>query len=84
MRENEFVEQLKLRFPVRDPVSTGIGDDGAVLTNVDGSASVIVTDMLLDGVHFALANCTPESVGRKAVVSQGAVEGESIDASSGS
>lgn len=67
MRENEFVEQLKLRFPVRDPVSTGIGDDGAVLTNADGSASVIVTDMLLDGVHFDLANCTPESVGRKAV-----------------
>jgi len=65
--ETEFVEQLKHQFPVRPPVATGIGDDGAVLMNSDGSQTVIVTDMLLDGVHFDVANTTPELVGRKAV-----------------
>ena len=65
--EAEFVEQLKHQFPVRAPVATGIGDDGAVVMNSDGSQTVIVTDMLLDSVHFDVANTNPELVGRKAV-----------------
>ena len=65
--EREFVDQLKRRFPVKAPVVTGIGDDGAVLKNSDGSESVVVTDMLLDGVHFDIAETPPELVGRKAI-----------------
>ncbi|MCH2202688.1 MAG: thiamine-phosphate kinase [Fuerstiella sp.] len=67
MRETEFVEQLRRQFPVHAPVATGIGDDGAVLTNPDGSQTVVVSDMLLDGVHFDVAGTQPELIGRKAI-----------------
>ena len=67
MAERDFVEQLTKQFPVRPPVETGIGDDGAVLTNSDGSKLVVVTDMLLDGVHFDVANTPAGLLGRKAV-----------------
>ena len=67
MRETEFVEQLRRQFPVHAPVATGIGDDGAVLTNPDGSQTVVVSDMLLDGVHFDVAGTRPELIGRKAI-----------------
>ncbi|MEQ9409081.1 MAG: thiamine-phosphate kinase [Fuerstiella sp.] len=64
--EREFIRQLHRRFAVRPPVRVGIGDDGAVLTG-DGRDQVVVTDMLLDGVHFDLQDTAPELVGRKAV-----------------
>lgn len=65
--ENEFVRQLKQRFPIRDPVDVGIGDDGAVLHHPPGDNLVVVTDMLLDGVHFNLKNTDVRLAGRKAV-----------------
>ena len=65
--ELQFVEQLRRQFAVRAPVATGIGDDGAVLKNLDGSETVVVTDMLLDGVHFDLRNTSAELAGRKAI-----------------
>ncbi len=65
--EIDFVEQLKRQFAVMAPVATGIGDDGAVLTNSDDSQTVAVTDMLLDGVHFDLSHTPADSIGRKAV-----------------
>jgi len=67
VNEIQFVEQIRQQFPVRSPVATGIGDDGAVLKNADGSENVVVTDMLLDGVHFDLSDVSAELVGRKAV-----------------
>lgn len=45
----------------------GIGDDGAVLDVTTESRQVIVTDLLLDGVHFDLQHTTPFLVGRKAM-----------------
>ena len=67
VNELQFIEQLRQQFAVRPPVATGIGDDGAVLKNSDGSENVIVTDMLLDGVHFDLSDTSAELAGRKAV-----------------
>lgn len=65
--ELDFIQQLRQQFAVRAPVTTGIGDDGAVLSNADGSQTVVVTDMLLDGVHFDLSGTEPALVGRKAI-----------------
>ena len=75
--ENEFVRRLARRFPLRPPVEVGIGDDGAVLrcgremgldkTPFAADRIVVVTDMLLDGVHFELDKISPRLAGRKAV-----------------
>jgi thiamine-monophosphate kinase len=64
--ENDFVRQLKRRFPVLPPVEIGIGDDGAVLAP-SSSRTIVVTDMLLDGVHFDLRNTSARLAGRKAI-----------------
>jgi thiamine-monophosphate kinase len=67
MIENEFVRRLTRRFPNLPPVEVGIGDDGAVLSNVSGTPVVVVTDLLLDGVHFDLRVTSPQLVGRKSI-----------------
>ncbi len=64
--ENEFIRRLTTRFPVRPPVEVGIGDDGAVLLAEDRRV-VVVTDLLLDGVHFDLTETSPYLAGRKAI-----------------
>lgn len=64
--ENELIERLKNRFPIYPPVRVGIGDDGAVVDTAERQ-QVVVTDMLLEGVHFDLQSCSPMMVGRKAV-----------------
>lgn len=75
--ENDFIRRLARRFPLRPPVEVGIGDDGAVLkcgrgmrleqTSMASDRVVVVTDMLLDGVHFELDKISPRLAGRKAV-----------------
>lgn len=40
------------RLPQRDDVSVGIGDDGAVTCVPDNSDLVVVTDTMVQGVHF--------------------------------
>ncbi len=65
--ENEFIRTLAKRFPVRLPVEVGIGDDGAVLNDPRAPRTIIVTDMLLDGIHFDLNRTSPRLAGRKAV-----------------
>lgn len=65
--ELDFIQQLRQQCAVRAPVTTGIGDDGAVLSNPDGSRTVVVTDMLLDGIHFDLRQSGAALAGRKAV-----------------
>lgn len=75
--ENDFIRRLARRFPLRPPVEVGIGDDGAVLRcgrvigpeqgPFETDRMVVVTDMLLDGVHFELDRISPRLAGRKAV-----------------
>ncbi|MDA1230496.1 MAG: thiamine-phosphate kinase [Planctomycetota bacterium] len=65
--ERQFIRDLQLQFPSRPPVLIGIGDDGAVLDVSADSRQVVVTDLLLDGVHFDLKVTSPILVGRKAV-----------------
>ena len=64
--ELEFLRQLQRDLPVMSPVTTGIGDDGAVLESAAG-AEVVVTDLLLDGTHFVLKETSAELIGRKAM-----------------
>lgn len=65
--ENEFVRRLASRFPVMHPVEIGIGDDGAVVHDPSAERFVVVTDLLLDGVHFDLSQTSPRMAGRKAI-----------------
>ena len=65
--ERQFIRDLQAQFPPLPPVTLGIGDDGAVLDVSADSQQVIVTDLLLDGVHFDLRETSPFLAGRKAV-----------------
>jgi thiamine-monophosphate kinase len=65
--ENDFIRQLASRFPVRPPVEVGIGDDGAVIHDPSAERIVVVTDLLLDGVHFDLRQTSAQLAGRKAI-----------------
>ena len=65
--ERQFIRDLQSQFPTLPPVRIGIGDDGAVLDVAADSQQVIVTDLLLDGVHFDLNVTSPFLAGRKAV-----------------
>ena len=65
--ERQFIRDLQAQFPILPPVKIGIGDDGAVLDVAADSQQVIVTDLLLDGVHFDLNATSPFLAGRKAV-----------------
>lgn len=65
--EQQFIRDLQAQFPILPPVTLGIGDDGAVLDVSADSQQVIVTDLLLDGVHFDLSATSPFLAGRKAV-----------------
>lgn len=40
------------RLPQRDDVLAGVGDDGAVMQVPEGSDLVVVTDTMVQGVHF--------------------------------
>lgn len=66
VNEREFIRELTRQFPIQPPVEVGIGDDGAVLTASTPSV-IVVTDMLLDGVHFDLRSDSVQLAGRKAV-----------------
>ncbi len=64
----EFELITKLRQQLSEfSLRVGAGDDAAVIARDDGSSWLFATDMLLDGVHFDLANTAPELIGRKAL-----------------
>jgi thiamine-monophosphate kinase len=65
--ERSFIRNLNQQFRAHWPVTTGIGDDGAVIDCSVASQQIVVTDMLLDGVHFDLQHVSARLAGRKAV-----------------
>lgn len=64
MGEFDYIRWLRGQVG-QGTVRIGIGDDCAVVDT--SSATLITTDMLLDGSHFILADVGPERVGRKAL-----------------
>jgi thiamine-monophosphate kinase len=64
--EFDLIDWLRTQVAGRKEVPLGIGDDGALL-ELDPHTAVIVTDMLLDGVHFDLKTVPPFLAGRKAL-----------------
>ena len=66
MRELEIIRFIRERVGDAAGVPTGIGDDAAVLSFADGDRTVVTTDLLLEGTHFASED-DPALVGRKAI-----------------
>lgn len=64
--ERSFIRQLQ-KFPTRPPVDVGIGDDGAVIDCSSGSKQIVVTDMLIDQVHFDTSSDDGYDIGYKCV-----------------
>ncbi len=70
---NEFgefglIEHLTRDFPLRQPSTLrGVGDDAAVVLN-GPLATVVSTDMLVEGIHFDLAYTPLKHLGYKSVV----------------
>lgn len=64
LREFDFIRWIREQAPADDLVEVGIGDDAAVVANRE-TASLVTTDMLVDGVHFDLAEHAIEDVGWK-------------------
>ncbi len=68
MGEIALIKYLRRLFKAsRKSVIVGIGDDCAVVRIGTSRTCLITTDMLIDGTHFVLKNCTPKQIGRKAI-----------------
>jgi thiamine-monophosphate kinase len=68
LTEDALVQALRdaLGAPARKLV-LGIGDDAAAWKPGKHHLSLITTDMLVDGIHFRLAETPPQSLGHKAL-----------------
>ncbi|WP_020469237.1 thiamine-phosphate kinase [Zavarzinella formosa] len=64
--EFAFIEWVKKDQPDNDSMLVGIGDDCAVLAP-SSRATLVTTDMLMEGSCFRLAEAGPYRVGRKAM-----------------
>jgi thiamine-monophosphate kinase len=67
MREMEYIRYLRGFQNKVGGVLVGIGDDAAVIRLPREDLYVLTTDMLLDGTHFRLEECSIKDVGRKAI-----------------
>ena len=64
MDEFQLIDRFFCRPTLSDGVKVGIGDDGAVLTTRGDQDLVVVTDSLVEGVHF-FSDVTPADLGHK-------------------
>jgi thiamine-monophosphate kinase len=66
--EFALIEQISKSVEIKNPETlTGIGDDGAVINNGE-LATVVSTDMLVEGVHFDLTFHPLKHLGYKSVI----------------
>ena len=86
MGESGLLE-LASGFGIRNPhhVICGVGDDCAVIRQPDGSALLLTSDVMTEGVHFLPDRTDPESIGAKLlsvnlsdIASMGGIPGEAI------
>jgi len=65
---NEFdiIQKYFTRFPLREDVSLGIGDDAAIVIPPADQQLVVTVDTLISGVHFP-ESASAESVGHKSL-----------------
>ena len=66
MDEFQLIDRFFCRQTLSDGVKVGIGDDGAVLTTRGDQDLVVVTDTLVEGVHFS-SDVEPSDLGHKAL-----------------
>lgn len=66
VRESDLLRWIRGEAPADDSVLVGIGDDAALVRNRD-AATLVTTDMLIEGVHFTLASASPREIGWKAM-----------------
>ncbi|MEP3479241.1 MAG: thiamine-phosphate kinase [Fuerstiella sp.] len=64
--ERLFIRQIQ-QLTVRPPVTVGIGDDGAVIDCRQDSMQIVVTDMLIDQVHFDASTVSGYDIGYKSI-----------------
>jgi thiamine-monophosphate kinase len=62
-----LIDRIARRVAPSPAVVLGIGDDAAALRPTPGTLTLITSDMLLEGVHFDLSFCDPQSLGRKSL-----------------
>lgn len=65
--ESEFINWLRQRLPPSSSLRLGPGDDAAVLSLRANAGCVVTSDMLMDRVHFNLADCGPRRAGWKSL-----------------
>lgn len=63
--EDELIQIVTARSPLRPGVTVGVGDDGAVLDDEPGT--VVVHDMLIEDVHFRRSTFPMVDIGAKAL-----------------
>jgi thiamine-monophosphate kinase len=62
-----LIDRIADKVAPSSSVPLGIGDDAAALLPTPGHLTLITCDMLLEGVHFDLSFCDPQSLGRKSI-----------------
>jgi thiamine-monophosphate kinase len=65
--EHSLIARITERLAMPPWVVVGPGDDAAVLQPERGTADVLTTDALVDGVHFDLRFVAPPDVGHRAL-----------------
>jgi len=65
--EFALIDWIRARSKAGGAVPVGIGDDAALVHTRSRAGCLVTTDLLMDGVHFDLAQTEPRLVGRKAL-----------------
>lgn len=62
-----LIERIAAKAGREDGLRIGIGDDAAATEPTPGCLTLTTSDMLVEGVHFDLSFCAPQTLGRKSL-----------------